>query len=285
MKKSVLILIIVLCVVIYCLGLFAVMSLAKNTNLPGSKAIAIIEVEGPIYDSKPIVRQLKTYGKNPVIKGILLRIDSPGGGVAASQEIYSEVKTVKSKGKKIVVSMGAICASGGYYIACPADIIVANPGTLTGSIGVIMEFPIIDELMKKLGIRFEVIKSKEHKDIGSPFRPLTAKERELLNEMTLDIYDQFIDAVVENRKISPEKILPIADGRIFSGRQAQAYGLIDSLGTYEDAIKIIANFCNIKGEPQIIKERPRFAFFKYLLSRSLYRILIPVPLYIYPSSN
>lgn len=279
MKKPLLILIIILAVIIYTLGIITIVSVARKANLISSSAIAVIEVEGIIYDSRAVVQQLKNYSNNSFVKGILIRIDSPGGGVAASQEIYSAVKDAKLKGKKIVVSMGAVAASGGYYIACPADVIVANPGTLTGSIGVIMEFPVVDELLKKIGVRFEVIKSKEHKDIGSPFRPLTERERDLLNETTLNIYNQFINAISENRNLSKDKIFPIADGRIFSGEQAKSYGLIDSLGTYEDAVKITANLCGINKEPQIIKERPKFALFRHLLSRSLYRLVTPLYLY------
>lgn len=281
MKKTSVIILIVVCVAAYIILLSFIFSRLRMANFPGSKAIGLIEIEGPIFESKAVVKQLKSYGKNPLIKGILIRIDSPGGGVSASQEIYSEIKNVKSKGKKVVASFGSVAASGGYYIACPADIIVATPGTLTGSIGVIMEFPIIDELLKKLGIRFEVIKSKEHKDIGSPFRALTDKERQLLNETTLDIYDQFIDVITENRKLPRNKVLRLADGRIFSGRQAQSLGLVDSLGTYEDAIKITANLCGITGEPQIIKERPKFPLIRRILSRSFNWLFSPVPLFLY----
>ena len=281
MKKTHLIILIVCCAIVYFILLSLFFSRMRGLNFPSTKAIGVIEIEGPIYESNTVVNQIKSYTKNPMIKGILLRIDSPGGGVSASQEIYSEVKNAKSKGKKIVVSMGSLAASGGYYVACPADIIVANPGTLTGSIGVIMEFPVVDDLMKKLGIRFEVIKSKEHKDIGSPFRKMTEQERQLLNETTLDIYDQFVQVIVDNRKITKEKVLQFADGRIFSGRQAQALGLVDSLGTYEDAIKITAKLCGISGEPQIIKERPKFSFIKRVLSRSLFKLFSPLPLYLY----
>jgi len=251
-----------------------------TANLPGAKTIAVVEVEGVIIDSKDIVRQIKSLTKNPSVKGILLRVDTPGGGASASQEIYSEIKKAKAKGKKIVVSMGAVAASGGYYISCPADIIVANPATMTGSIGVIIQYPIIDELMKKLGIKYEVIKSKEHKDIGSPFRQLTDKEKQLMNEMTTDVYNQFVDAISEGRNLPKEKILPYADGRIFSGRQAQNYGLVDSLGTYEDAIKITANLCGITSDPQIIKERPKFSLTKQLFSRSFNWLLSPSPLFL-----
>ncbi|MEO0075875.1 MAG: signal peptide peptidase SppA [candidate division WOR-3 bacterium] len=281
MKKPVLITIIILASIVYLLILTFIIISFRKTSTFASDAIAVIEVEGVISEAKPIVDQLKKYTKNPFIKGILIRIDSPGGGVVAAQEIYNEIKNTKTKGKKIVVSMGAISASGGYYIACPADIIVANPGTLTGSIGVIMQFPIIDELLKKIGIRFETIKSKEHKDIASPFRPLTEKERNLLTETTLDIYDQFIEVIVDNRNLLREQILAIADGRIFSGQQAQKYGLVDSLGSYQDAIKITAHLCGIKKEPKIIKERPPFSFFRKALSRSLSRLVSPIPLYLY----
>ncbi len=281
MKKTHLIILIICCAIVYFILLSLLFTRIRSFNFPGTKAIAVIEIEGPIYESNTVVNQLKSYTKNPLIKGILLRIDSPGGGVSASQEIYSEVKYAKAKGKTIVVSMGSLAASGGYYIACPADIIVANPGTLTGSIGVIMEFPVVDDLMKKLGIQFEVIKSKEHKDIGSPFRKMTDQERQLLNETTLDIYDQFVQVIIDNRKITKEKVLQFADGRIFSGRQAQALGLVDSLGTYEDAIKITAKMCGITGEPQIIKERPKFSLIKRILSRSLYKLFSPLPLYLY----
>jgi len=281
MKKNHLIILIICCAIVYFILLSLLFMRMRSFNFPGTKAIGVIEIEGPIYESNTVVNQIKRYTKNPLIKGILLRIDSPGGGVSASQEIYSEVKYAKAKGKKIVVSMGSLAASGGYYIACPADIIVANPGTLTGSIGVIMEFPVIDDLMKKLGIRFEVIKSKEHKDIGSPFRKMTDQERQLLNETTLDIYDQFVQVIVDNRKITEEKVLQFADGRIFSGRQAQTLGLVDSLGTYEDAINITAKLCGISGEPQIIKERPKFSFIKRIFSRSLSRLFSPLPLYLY----
>ncbi|MEO0084783.1 MAG: signal peptide peptidase SppA [candidate division WOR-3 bacterium] len=280
MKKSNLIILIIVCVVGY-LIIFSIIFNRFRTTLPTSNAIGLIEVEGPIIDSKDIVRQIKSYTKNPFIKGILIRIESPGGGVSASQEIYSEIKSAKSKGKKVVVSMGSIAASGGYYIACPADIIVANPGTITGSIGVIMEFPIFTELMKKLGIKFEIIKSREHKDIGSPFREMTDKERKLLNETTADVYNQFIDVIVENRKIPKEKVLEIADGRIFSGKQAQSLGLVDSLGTYEDAKRILANLCDIKKEPKIIKERPKFSLIRKLLSRSFNWLFSSIPLYLY----
>ncbi len=231
---------------------------------PFGNYIALIEVKGEIKKSEDIVKQLKRYSKDSRVRGILLRIDSPGGRVSASQEIYSELKRIKRK-KKIAVSMGGLATSGGYYISLPADIIVANPGTITGSIGVIMSFPIVEKLFKKWGIEVEAIKSREHKDIGSPFRPITEEERRLLSEVIGDVYDQFVEAVVENRNLPKEKVLKIADGRIFSGRQAKRLGLIDTLGSFEDAIRILAKEVGIKGEPKIIKKRRRISLFRRLL--------------------
>ncbi|MCX7784888.1 MAG: signal peptide peptidase SppA [candidate division WOR-3 bacterium] len=290
MKKPKIVLLIVLVVIIYILGLVLIMMRIQRGGLSllKTKAIGVIEVEGCIgcdLDAKTIVKQLKSYGKNPFIKVIVLRIESPGGGVSATQEIYNEINKTKAKGKKIVVSMGSVAASGGYYIACPADIIVANPGTLTGSIGVIMEYPMVEELLKKLGISYEVIKSREHKDIGSPFRKMTEKERRLLSEVVTDIYQQFVDVVSQNRNLPKEKVLEIADGRILSGHQAQQLGLVDSLGSYEDAIKIACNLAGISGEPHIIKERPKFTLFRRLFSRFLNYLFSPIPMYLYRISS
>lgn len=242
-------------------------------------AIGLVEVTGAIDGHgrdghRNIVRQLKDFSKRSSIKAILIRVDSPGGGVSASQEIYSAVKKAKAK-KKVVVSMGSMAASGGYYISAPADVIVANPGTVTGSIGVIGYFPIVEGLLKKWGIKFEVVKSKEHKDIGSPFREMTPKDRELLQSLITDIYEQFVDVVAEERHLPKEKVLAIADGRLLSGRQAKELGLVDSLGTLEDAIRITANLAGIKGEPKIVKKEPRVPFLRQLLEWTVNRFLTP----------
>lgn len=242
--------------------------------------IALVEIKGEIREAEDIVEQLKRYGKDSKVRGILVRVDSPGGGVSPSQEIYSELKRVREK-KKIAVSMGSLAASGGYYISLPADIIVANPGTITGSIGVIMSFPIVEKLFKKWGIEIEAIKSREHKDIGSPFRPITEEERKMLSEVIGDVYEQFVGAVVENRKISREEVLEIADGRIFSGCQAKKLGLVDTLGSFEDAVKILAEEVGIEGEPKIIKKRKRVSFFRSLLEDIEERLLPKLQYHIY----
>jgi protease IV len=283
MRKSSTIIIIILAVVLYIIVAVTLVSLltgSKTGVTSFSKGIALIEVEGTIVDSRQVVRQLKKYSKNPAIAAIVLRVDSPGGGVSASQEIYDEIKRTKSKGKKIVVSMGALAASGGYYISTPADLIVANPGTITGSIGVIMEFPILSDLLKKLGVKFEVIKSQEHKDIGSPFREMSPKERALLKDVVNSVYEQFISVVVENRKIPEAKVRAIADGRILSGAQAKEFALVDTLGSMEDAIRIAAGMVGIKGEPVVWQERKKIRISDLLFGRVIKNLFIPELKYI-----
>ncbi|HXF48002.1 MAG TPA: signal peptide peptidase SppA [Verrucomicrobiae bacterium] len=216
--------------------------------------VAIVDVTGIISSSSEVVRQLKKYADDGSVKSIVLRIESPGGGVSASQEIYDAVLEAKGK-KAVVASMGSVAASGGYYIACAADTIMANPGSLTGSIGVIAEFPVFGELFKKIGIKTEVIKSGELKDAGSPTRPMTEKERAMIQSVINDTYDQFVEAVVKNRKMEREKVLSLADGSVFTGRQAQANGLIDVLGNQEDAIRLAGKMGGISGEPRTVKEK------------------------------
>ena len=228
-------------------------------NLPIGDRVALIRVEGPILDSKNTIDELKEHLKDPSIKAIIMRIDSPGGAVAPSQEIYEEVRKAVTK-KKIVVSMGSVAASGGYYIASPATRIIANPGTLTGSIGVIMEIPNFSGLMNKLGIKSEVVKSGRHKDIASVFRGIKKEDREILQNVLDNVHDQFILAVAEGRKMLLEDVQKIADGRIFTGEQALKVGLIDEIGNLEDAVKIAGKLSGIKGEPEVVSKKERFSF-------------------------
>jgi protease-4 len=235
-------------------------------NNPLKSKVALIRIEGPIMDSKNAVDEIKEYGKDSAIKAIILRIDSPGGAVAPSQEIYSEVKKAAAK-KKVVVSMGSIAASGGYYIASPATKIIANPGTLTGSIGVIMEIPNIEGLMNKIGIRTEVIKSGKNKDIGSAFRTMKKEERELLQGLMDNVHEQFIRAVAEGRKKKIEDIRKIADGRVFTGEQALSYGLVDELGTLEDATRVAAKLAGITEEPEVVSRKDKISIFDVLRNK------------------
>lgn len=234
----------------------------------GGERIAVIPVEGVINDemAKRVNRQLKQYGADRRVKAILLRVDSPGGGVAASQEIYREVKRIKEeKKKKIVVSMGTVAASGGYYIAAPADHIMANPGTITGSIGVIAEWVNFKDLAAWAKIRPEVFKSGEFKDTGSPTREMTPREREYFQAMILELYNQFVGAVAEGRvgrkDLDEARVRQLADGRIYTGQMAVDNGLADAIGNYEDAVRETARLVGIKGEPQIVTPpRPRQGF-------------------------
>ncbi|MBI4691770.1 MAG: signal peptide peptidase SppA [Nitrospirae bacterium] len=214
-------------------------------------------------DSKNAVDEIKGHIKDASIKAIILRVDSPGGAVGPSQEIYEEVKKATSK-KKIVVSMGSIAASGGYYISAPATRIIANPGTLTGSIGVIMEIPNLEGLMNKIGVKTEVIKSGKHKDIASVFRKMGKEERVILQGVLDDVHEQFIKAVSDGRNIPFDKVKEIADGRIFTGRQALDAGLVDKLGTLEDAVGIAAKLAGIKGEPEIVSKKEKFSIIDIL---------------------
>jgi len=233
----------------------------KNVTL-GDK-IALLRVEGPIFDSKDTIDELKGYVKDSSIKAIVLRVDSPGGAVAPSQEIYEEVRKAVVK-KKIVVSMGSVAASGGYYIAAPASRIIANPGTLTGSIGVIMEIPNLEGLMNKIGVKTEVIKSGRHKDIASVFRGIGKEEREILQNVLDNVHEQFITAVAEGRRMLRDDIQKIADGRVFTGEQALKAGLVDELGNLEDAIKAAASLAGIKGEPVVVTKKEKLSVINLL---------------------
>lgn len=237
----------------------------SDSTLKFGDKVGVIEVNGLIADPKPVLTQLKELRKNEDVKAIVLRINSPGGGVGPSQEIYTEVRKTKPV-KKIVVSMGAVAASGGYYIASPADHIMASPGSITGSIGVIMEFANLEDLFKKIGVSAFVIKSGEYKDVGSPVREMTAKEKAMLQGFIDDVHRQFVEAVAEAREMSEEQVQAIADGRILTGEQAKELGLLDSLGNLEDAIALAAKLGGIEGEPTVFyAKKKEFSLLEYLL--------------------
>jgi len=232
------------------------------------KQLALVRVEGVITDARETVDELERYAKDPSVLGIVLRIDSPGGAVVPAQEIYEAVNRLRTTdGKKVVVSMGTVAASGGYYIAAASDKIVASPGTLTGSIGVIMEIPNVEGLMKKVGVESIVIKSGSHKDTGSPFRAMKPEERALLPSVLDDVHHQFIEAVARGRGLEVVDGTRLADGRVFTGRQAQAAGLVDQLGDLRDAIQTAAELANIEGEPEVVESQPRFSLRGLLQSK------------------
>lgn len=229
---------------------------ADVTTGSGQK-IAVVELKGEITSSEEIVRQFRKYRENRSVKAILFRVDSPGGGVVASQEIYEEVKKTRDGGKPVVVSMGSLAASGGYYVSCGASKIVANPGTLTGSIGVISQFMNFDTLMRKVGVGVNTIKSGRFKDAGNPFRTMSADDIAYFQQLMDVVHQQFIGVVASERKLDHDSVVAYADGRVFTGEQAYAMKLVDSLGTYEDAIKITGRLAGITDDPAIMKERRR----------------------------
>ncbi|MCD4688678.1 MAG: signal peptide peptidase SppA [Desulfuromonadaceae bacterium] len=213
--------------------------------------VGYITIAGAITTSEKIVEQIVDFKEDSSVKAIVLRINSPGGSVSPSQEIYDEVKAAAAL-KPVVVSMGSVAASGGYYIAVPAQRILANPGTITGSIGVIMQFTNVEELLGKVGLKSQVVKSGLHKDIGSPMRPMSSADREILQSLIDDVYAQFVQAVAESRQMDPDKVRLLADGRIFTGRQAFEAGLVDELGGYQDAIRVAAELAGIEGKPKVV---------------------------------
>lgn len=245
-------------------------TLFPDWDLSDEDRIALVRVEGVILDAQQTVGELKRFADNPSVKAIVLRIDSPGGGVVPSQEIYDAVKRVRNKNNKMVVaSMGTVAASGGYYIAAATDRIIANPGTLTGSIGVIMELANVEGLLKKIGVESLVVKSGQYKDIGSPLRKMSEDDRRILQSVMDDVHRQFIQAVAEGRSLDEAEVQPMADGRIFTGRQAREMKLVDELGDLEDAIRLAADLAGIEGEPKVVEPRKRFSIRELLESHLL----------------
>lgn len=237
----------------------------EYTSRGSGDKIAVVDINDVIFSSEKTVEQIKNYREDKSIKAIILRINSPGGGVAASQEIYEEVKRTRDSGKIIVVSMGSIAASGGYYISCGANLIVANPGSLTGSIGVIMQFINFKDLAEKLGIKETTIKSGDLKDSGNPFRDVNNKDSVYFQDIIDNTFTQFTEVVAKERKMNLDTLMKYANGRVFTGLQAKEYGLVDSLGTFEDAIRITAGIAGIEGEPRIIREKKRISIFEEIL--------------------
>ncbi len=216
--------------------------------------VGIVELTGEIRDAAPLVESLETLRKDASVVAVVLRIDSPGGGVAPSQELYDEVARLRDA-KPVVASLGNIAASGGYYVAAATTTIVAAPGTLTGSIGVIMEFRQFQSLAEKIGFSESVVKSGLYKDIGQPLRPMTDGERTLLQGMVDDVYGQFVDAVAAGRKLEPARVRELADGRLYSGAQAKAVGLVDELGGLTTAVQLAWEKGGQTGEPHVQRTR------------------------------
>jgi protease IV len=240
------------------LGVVALMVLAAVTfdePLITEPSIAVVDIVGGIYSSDDTVDLLDRYMRHDKVAAIVIRLDTPGGGVAATQEIYETVLKARKAGKLVIASMGTVAASGGYYIASACDTIMANPATMTGSIGVIATFPNFSGLYEKIGVGYNVVKTGQFKDTGSTARKMTDEERAYLDGVVADTFDQFLEAVADGRRMSIDAVRPLADGRVFTGRQAQKLGLIDLLGTYQDALDLAGRLTGLGERPRIFKER------------------------------
>ena len=226
--------------------------------------VAIVELEGVILEADDLLRELKDYRDNPTVRAVVLRINSPGGVVAPTQELHDAVVRLREAGKPVVASLGSVAASGGYYVAVACDQIYANPGTLTGSIGVIIQLANLEQLLKKVGVDYVVVKSGQFKDIGNVARPMTPDERRVMQALLDDVHGQFIGAVVAGRKLPREEVLRFADGRVFSGTQAKELRMVDVLGGLEDAVLGAAKLAGIPTPPRVIRQRRPFSIMDLL---------------------
>lgn len=244
-----------ICISLLLLFLFSVfiarVMFGERTDIILGEGVGVVEIKGLIVDSRETIKQMEEFRKNESVKALVLRVDSPGGVVGPSQEIYEQVKKFAVQ-KRVVVSMGSVAASGGYYVAAPANRIFANPGTVTGSIGVLMKLSNIEGLMGKIGLKSFVLKSGRLKDAGSPVRAMTREERAYLQGIIDNMHGQFIRAVADGRKLPLAEVTRLADGRIFTGEQALQVKLVDRLGNLQDAIAEAGKLAGIKGEPQVI---------------------------------
>jgi protease-4 len=238
----------------------------SDDGLPGGAKVAVVEVEGVIgvgaergLDAESIIRTLGEYRDDPAVRAVVLRIDSPGGVVAPTQEIFTAVRRLREAKKPVVASLGSVAASGGYYVAVSADRIFASPGTLTGSIGVVMQLANVEGLLKKVGVEYVVVKAGAYKDVGNFARAMTPEERRILQSLLDDVYDQFISAVAEGRGHDPQAVRAFAEGRIYSGRQAHGLKMVDDLGGLEDAIEAAAKMAGLPPKPKVLYPRRRFS--------------------------
>jgi protease-4 len=229
--------------------------------------VAVLELEGMILDVDDLLRDLRAYRENPVVRAVVVRINSPGGVVGPTQELHQALLRVRQAGKPVVASLGAVAASGGYYVAVAADRIYANPGTLTGSIGVVMQMANLENLFKKVGVDYVVVKAGHFKDLGNPSRPMTVEERRVLQALLDDVHGQFINAVATGRKLDRQDVVRFADGRIFSGEQARGLKMVDAVGSFEDALNSAASLAGLSVPPRVIPPRRRFSIFEFMRSQ------------------
>ncbi|RKX25882.1 MAG: signal peptide peptidase SppA [Candidatus Zixiibacteriota bacterium] len=267
-KRDIIVAVIIAVSFVFVFVIFAVMMF--GTLAPGDMefagfsggSVGVVNMYGVMYEEsgRPVIEQLKKWQDNSSIKAIVVHINSGGGGVAISQEIYDAILRVREE-KPVVASMASVAASGGYYIACAADRVVANPGSLTGSIGVIASYHTFQELMKKIGIDTETIKSGELKDVFSYHRSMTEKEELMIQAVINDSYEQFVEVVAKGRDMDKEEIYPLADGSVFTGQMAYNLGLVDTLGGLHEAVQLAAELAGLEEDPKIVRpyKRERFS--------------------------
>ena len=255
-------------VVLFIGTVWVFMATLGEEGLPtGGPKVAVVEIEGIIVDGAAAVRELREHADNPSIKAVVLRVNSPGGVVAPTQEIFAAIQRARKAGKPVVASLGAVAASGGYYVAVAADRIYANPGTLTGSIGVVMQLANLEGLLKKVGVDYVVVKAGAYKDVGNFARTMSPEERKMLQALLDDVYSQFVEAVSEGRGLEKKDVLAFAEGRIYSGQQALALKMVDELGGFEEAVEAAGKLANISGRPKLVYPRKKFSFRDLMESR------------------
>lgn len=243
--------------------------------------VAVVELEGLIAETDDLVRELRHHRENPSVRAVVIRINSPGGVVGPTQEVHDALLRVRQAGKPVVASLGSVAASGGYYIAVAADQIYANPGSLTGSIGVIMQMANVDALMKKVGVDYVVVKAGQFKDLGNFSRPMTPEERRVIQALLDDVHAQFIEAVAKGRKLDRSAVVQFADGRVFSGTQALGLKMIDALGGLEEAIDAAAKLAKLPTPPPVERPRRRFSLIDLIrneLGLTVPSVLLPTHL-------
>ncbi len=250
-------------IVLFVVVVFLVSLIAERVGKQSGDRIGIIEIEGVISGSKELMEDIIKFKEDPSIRGVILRINSPGGGVGPTQEIFREVVKLKEK-KKVYVSMGTSCASGGYYIASAGDRLYANPSTITGSIGVIMQLMIVEDVLKKIGLKSNTIKAGEFKDTGTPFREMTSAERAYMEGIVQSIYEQFLKDIAVERKMNIEVVRKLAEGRVYTGTQAKDVGLVDGLGNFYDTVDALKVTLNIKGKPSLVYTEKPFSFSRWV---------------------
>lgn len=263
-------------------GIFVLYGGKRAVSSTALKRLGLVRIEGVIMDSESIIKQLRLFRMDHSVAGIILRVDSPGGATAPSQEIYQEIMRIKQAGKPLIVSMGNVAASGGYYVASPANRIFADPGTLTGSIGVIMSIPLYADLANKIGVQMRTYKAGKYKDIGNSFRQMSNNEEQILQSLLDDTHNQFISDVAEARGMNRDSIAAIADGRIFTGRQAIKFGLVDTLGGYQDALGYLRYLTGSGPNVRVVERGEKLSVIREWLVEEIVHIFPQVYNYLSP---